>query len=125
MTSRLAASGTSSPLKVTLAVNKVVAEHARPMADAMLEAARQADTVPLTPAGWIGGHVAEKSNHAQHGRVPAADDPDPGVPAGLGDHPLAGRGGATTRRRPSCGAWGSSRSARSSTRCEPNSGCRR
>ena len=51
MTSRLAASGTSSPLKVTLAVNKVVAEHARPMADAMLEAARQADTVLLTPAG--------------------------------------------------------------------------
>jgi len=59
MTSRLAESGTSSPLKVTLAVNKVVADHARPMADAMLEAAKQADVVLLTPAGWIGGHVAE------------------------------------------------------------------
>jgi UDP:flavonoid glycosyltransferase YjiC (YdhE family) len=59
MTSRLAASGTSSPLKVTLAVNKVVAEHAGPMAQAMLAAARQADVVLLTPAGWIGGHVAE------------------------------------------------------------------
>jgi sterol 3beta-glucosyltransferase len=62
MTSKLAASGTSSPLKVTLAVNKVVAEYARPMADAMLAAARQADVVLLTPAGWIGGHVAEGLN---------------------------------------------------------------
>jgi sterol 3beta-glucosyltransferase len=62
MTSRLAASGTSSPLKVTLAVNKVVADHARPMADAMLAAAKQADAVLLTPAGWIGGHVAEGLN---------------------------------------------------------------
>ncbi|MBM0278017.1 glycosyltransferase [Micromonospora tarensis] len=59
MTSRLVASGTSSPLQVTLAINKVVAEHARPMADAMLAAARQADVVLLSPAGWIGGHVAE------------------------------------------------------------------
>ncbi|MBG0567810.1 glycosyltransferase family 1 protein [Actinoplanes sp. NEAU-A11] len=59
MTSRLAASGTSSPLKVTLAVNKVVAEHAGPMAQAMLAAAREADVVLLTPAGWIGAHVAE------------------------------------------------------------------
>ncbi|MGC4746991.1 glycosyltransferase [Micromonospora sp. DT201] len=59
MTSRLAASGTTSPLKVTLAVNKVVADHARPMADAMLAAAREADVVLLTPAGWIGAHVAE------------------------------------------------------------------
>ncbi|MBM2619536.1 glycosyltransferase family 1 protein [Actinoplanes sp. LDG1-06] len=59
MTSKLAASGTSSPLKVTLEVNKVVAAHATPMAQAMLAAARSADVAMLTPAGWIGGHVAE------------------------------------------------------------------
>jgi sterol 3beta-glucosyltransferase len=59
MTSRLATSVTSSPLKVTVAVNKVVAEHARPMADAMVAAARQADVLLLTPASWIGGHVAQ------------------------------------------------------------------
>lgn len=56
LTARL---GTGSPWKVTLAVNKVVAEHARPMADAMLAAARKADVLLLSPAGWIGAHVAE------------------------------------------------------------------
>ena len=59
LTSRLAASGTTNLLKVTLAVNKVVAEHARPMADAMLAAARQADVLLVTPVSWIGAHVAQ------------------------------------------------------------------
>ena len=59
LTSRIAASGTTNPLKVTLAVNKVVADHARPLADAMLAAAGPAELVLLTPAGWIGAHVAE------------------------------------------------------------------
>ncbi|GAA3336402.1 glycosyltransferase [Amorphoplanes nipponensis] len=59
LTARLAARGPRSPLRVTLAVNQVVADHARPLADAMLAAAREADALLLTPAGWIGGHVAE------------------------------------------------------------------
>ena len=58
MTSRLAADGTRNLVKVTLAVNKVVAAHARPMADAMLAAARQADVLLITPVSWIGAHVA-------------------------------------------------------------------
>lgn len=59
LTDRLAARGTAAPWQVTLEVNRVVAEHARPLAEAMLAAARAADLVLLTPAGWIGGHVAD------------------------------------------------------------------
>ncbi len=56
MSARVTAGG---PLEVTLAVNRVVAEHARPVAEAMVEAARPADVLLLTPVSWIGGHVAE------------------------------------------------------------------
>ena len=58
MTSELVASGTGNLVRVTLAVNKVVAGHARPMADAMLAAARRADVLLVTPVSWIGAHVA-------------------------------------------------------------------
>ena len=59
LTSRLAADGAVAPWRTTLKVNKVVAEHAGALAVAMLAAARTADVLLLSPAGWIGGHVAE------------------------------------------------------------------
>ncbi|MDI6097074.1 glycosyltransferase [Actinoplanes sp. NEAU-A12] len=61
MASRLAAGGAGGGdgLRVTLAVNRIVAEHARALGEAIVAAARQADVLLLTPAGWIGGHVAE------------------------------------------------------------------
>jgi sterol 3beta-glucosyltransferase len=42
-----------------LAVNKSVGAQALPLGRAMVAAARGADVLLLTPAGWIGGHVAE------------------------------------------------------------------
>ncbi|MBU2664553.1 glycosyltransferase [Actinoplanes bogorensis] len=42
-----------------VAVNRSVAAQALPLGRAMAEAARGADVLLLTPAGWIGGHVAE------------------------------------------------------------------
>ncbi|MBL7258970.1 glycosyltransferase [Paractinoplanes lichenicola] len=42
-----------------LAVNRSVAAQALPLGRAMADAARTADVLLLTPAGWIGGHVAE------------------------------------------------------------------
>lgn len=55
----LAATGTGGQWRTTLAVNRIVAGHARAMGEAMVAAARQADVLLLSPAGWIGGHVAE------------------------------------------------------------------
>ncbi|MEK8104499.1 hypothetical protein NKG94_03680 [Micromonospora sp. M12] len=123
MTSRLAASGTTSALKVTLAVNKVVADHARPMADAMLAAAREADVVLLTPAGWIGAHVAEGLGLPSMGVYL-----QPLTPTGSSRRrpspPVRWAAGATVRPRRRCAAWGRSPSGRSSISCVPSWACR-
>lgn len=59
VTARLAAGGTSRPLAVTRAYLTLLADHAGPMTDAMLDAAQHADVLLLAPAAWIGAHVAE------------------------------------------------------------------
>ena len=59
MTARFAHGGTAGLWRTTMAVNRVVAEHAADTADAMMAAARQADVLLLTPVSWIGGHVAD------------------------------------------------------------------
>ncbi|WP_432991645.1 glycosyltransferase [Dactylosporangium sp. CA-233914] len=46
-------------VRMSLAVNRVVAEHARPLAAAMLAAARAADVLLVTPTSWFGIHIAE------------------------------------------------------------------
>ncbi|MGI5241278.1 glycosyltransferase [Dactylosporangium sp. CA-139066] len=46
-------------VRMTMAVNRVVAEHAVPLATAMLEAARGADVLLVTPTSWFGVHIAE------------------------------------------------------------------
>ncbi|MGK5685284.1 glycosyltransferase [Actinoplanes sp. URMC 104] len=55
----LSAAAGGGPMAGILAVNRSVAAQALPLARAMVEAARPADVLLLTPAGWIGGHVAE------------------------------------------------------------------
>ncbi|WP_433047109.1 glycosyltransferase [Dactylosporangium sp. CS-033363] len=45
--------------RMTLAVNKVVAEHAHPLAQSMLAAARDADVLLVTPTSWFGVVIAE------------------------------------------------------------------
>ncbi|WP_250035456.1 glycosyltransferase [Paractinoplanes maris] len=55
----LLAKAGSGSLTGILAVNRSVGAQALPLGRAMAEAARQADVLLLTPAGWIGGHVAE------------------------------------------------------------------
>ena len=46
-------------VRTSIAVNKVVAEHARPLAPAMLDAARAANALLVTPPSWFGVHIAE------------------------------------------------------------------
>jgi len=45
-------------VRTSIAVNKVVAEHARPLAPAMLDAARAANVLLVTPPSWFGVHIA-------------------------------------------------------------------
>ncbi|GAA3299251.1 hypothetical protein Dvina_39170 [Dactylosporangium vinaceum] len=45
--------------RMTIAVNTIVAEHARPLAQAMLAAAREADAVLVTPPSWFAAVIAE------------------------------------------------------------------
>ncbi|GAA4934799.1 glycosyltransferase [Actinoplanes utahensis] len=59
LTERLTAEGARGQLRTTVEFSRILAAHARPMAAAILDAARQADMLLLTPAGWIGTHVAE------------------------------------------------------------------
>ncbi|WP_433616107.1 glycosyltransferase [Dactylosporangium sp. CA-139114] len=46
-------------VRMTMAVHEVVAEHARPLATAMLAAAREADVLLVTPTSWFGVVIAE------------------------------------------------------------------
>ena len=54
-----AVTGATSPARIVVEVNRVLAEQAGPMARAMLAAARRADLLLLTATSWIGGHIAE------------------------------------------------------------------
>ncbi|MFI5913140.1 glycosyltransferase [Dactylosporangium sp. NPDC051541] len=88
-----------SPARAALAWNRVLAEHATPIAAAMLAAARTADVLLLTPASWLGAHIAEGLNIPSMGTylqpmTPTREFPPPAL---------------TTR---SLGAWGNDRAAR-------------
>ncbi|WP_426505016.1 glycosyltransferase [Dactylosporangium sp. McL0621] len=45
--------------RMTIAVNQMIAENARPLAEAMLEAARAADVLLVTPPSWFAAVIAE------------------------------------------------------------------
>ena len=95
----LVARAGSGSLAGILAVNRSVGAQALPLGRAMVEAARQADVLLLTPAGWIGGHVAEGLGLPSLGAylqpmTPTREFPPPTV---------------TTR---SLGAWGNRAAAR-------------
>ena len=56
---RLTNGGTSRALSVTMAYNQLLVRQARPLLESMVEAAREADILLLSPALWIGEHIAE------------------------------------------------------------------